>query len=54
MAMTKTGEVSPGVTPDTENRLNKTATGDKRAQIEKLDDDVTKRLSARCADKLKK
>ncbi len=51
--MIKTGEIRPNVTPDTENRLDKSAQSDPKAQIRKLDDDQAKRLSDRLAAKLK-
>jgi hypothetical protein len=45
----KTGEVKPGVTPDTEEKVKeKTAGADPSVlhdQTERLDDDVTKRLA---------
>lgn len=53
MSMIKTGEIRPTVTPDTEQRLDKTAKSDVRDQIRKLDDDPAKRLSDRLAAKLK-
>lgn len=45
--MEKTGEVRPGKTPDTEQKLQgeKTAQAGSTQQTKQLDDDVTKRLS---------
>lgn len=50
--MEKNAEIRPGITPDTENKLDKSKLGDEKraeqshkSQIDKLDDDVTKRLS---------
>jgi hypothetical protein len=50
----KRGVVSPGITPDTEQKLKgeKTAAAGERGQTEQLDNDVTKRLADRAEQKL--
>jgi hypothetical protein len=50
--MEKNGSIAPGRTPDVENRLTKTAaTASKAQQIKQLDNDPTKRLADKAAQK---
>ena len=52
--MEKNGSISPGHTPDVENRLTKTAAkGTTAQQIKQLDNDPTKRLADKAAAKPK-
>lgn len=52
--MIKTGEISPGTTPDTEHRLpqEKAAKADKQQAVRDLDDDFSKRAADTAAKKL--
>lgn len=52
--MEKQGVVKPGVTPDTEKRLDGQKTADTKTATKVLDDDFSKRAAQRMADGLKR
>lgn len=51
--MIKTGEIKPGQTPDTEQKLSQEKTADTQAAARELDDDISKRLADRAASSIK-